>query len=113
MCIRDRTSRDEIGVLTRNFNYMSQVLRNTISEAENERNKLATLFLHMTDGVVAFDTDGMVIHFNPAANQMLSRNLDPTCRFEEIFPQETDLRFVLALKSPEYVDCLLYTSRCV
>lgn len=98
------TSRDEIGVLTRNFNYMSQVLRNTISEAENERNKLATLFLHMTDGVVAFDTDGMVIHFNPAANQMLSRNLDPTCRFEEIFPQETDLRFVLALKSPEYVE---------
>ena len=45
---------DEIGVLTRNFNHMAKVLQDTISEAENERNKLSTLFLHMTDGVVAF-----------------------------------------------------------
>ena len=44
---------DEIGVLTRNFNHMAKVLQDTISEAENERNKLSTLFLHMTDGVVA------------------------------------------------------------
>ena len=29
--------------------------RDTIAEAENERNKLSTLFLHMTDGVVAFN----------------------------------------------------------
>lgn len=59
------TSRDEIGVLTRNFNYMSQVLQDTLSEVENERNKLSTLFLHMTDGVVAFSAGGQVIHFNP------------------------------------------------
>lgn len=44
------TSRDEIGVLTRNFNNMSQVLQNTLSEVESERDKLSTLFLHMTDG---------------------------------------------------------------
>lgn len=98
------TSRDEIGDLTRNFNYMSQVLRDTLSEAENERNKLSTLFLHMTDGVVAFDAEGRVIHFNPAASQMLGRNLDATCRFEELFSQEADLQFVLALKSPEFLD---------
>ena len=98
------TSRDEIGELTRNFNYMSQVLRDTLNAAENERNKLSTLFLHMTDGVVAFDAAGAVIHFNPAATQMLGRNLDPTCRFEEIFSQEADLQFVLALRNPEYVE---------
>lgn len=45
---------DEIGVLARNFNHMAKVLEDTISEAENERNKLSTLFLHMTDGVIAF-----------------------------------------------------------
>lgn len=100
----DVTSRDEIGVLTRNFNYMSQVLHDTLQEAENERNKLSTLFLHMTDGVVAFDAAGAVIHFNPAATQMLGRNLDAACRFAEIFGQETDLQFVLALKGPEYVE---------
>ena len=98
------TSRDEIGDLTRDFNYMSQVLRDTLSQAENERNKLSTLFLHMTDGVVAFDAEGRLIHWNPAASQMLGRNLDATCRFEELFSHETDLQFVLALKSPEFVD---------
>ena len=43
---------------------MSQVLQDTLSEVENERNKLSTLFLHMTDGVVAFSASGQVIHFN-------------------------------------------------
>lgn len=98
------TSHDEIGDLTRNFNYMSQVLRDTLSEAQNERNKLSTLFLHMTDGVVAFDASGALIHHNPAAVQMLGRALGPASRFEEIFPDETELPFVLALKPTEYVE---------
>ncbi len=37
---------DEIGVLTRNFNHMAKVLQDTISEAENERNKLDALSSH-------------------------------------------------------------------
>ncbi len=94
------TGRDEIGVLTRNFNHMSQVLQNTLSEVENERNKLSTLFLHMTDGVVAFSSDGSVIHFNPAAVQMLGRSLDPTVQFQEIFGSVAQLPEVLALKRP-------------
>ena len=59
---------DEIGVLARNFNHMAKVLEDTISEAENERNKLSTLFLHMTDGVIAFSVSGALIHCNPAAS---------------------------------------------
>ena len=59
------TSRDEIGVLTDTFNDMARQLRDTLRQVENERNKLDTLFLHMTDGVVAFDRDGQVIHSNP------------------------------------------------
>ena len=78
-------SRDEIGDLTRNFNHMAKVLQDTISEAENERNKLSTLFLHMTDGVVAFNTAGSVIHYNPAATQMLAQNLSGQTTFDEIF----------------------------
>ena len=99
------TSRDEIGTLTRNFNHMSQVLQNTISEVENERNKLSTLFLHMTDGVVAFGSGGTVIHSNPAATRMLSRNLDPTATFQELFGGETEFSKLLALKRSEYLEC--------
>ena len=68
----DVTSRDEIGILTENFNSMAQQLKDTVAAVENERNKLDTLFLHMADGVVAFDRSGRVIHFNPAAEEMLS-----------------------------------------
>lgn len=66
-------SRDEIGVLTDTFNDMAGQLQDTIRQVENERNKLNTLFLHMTDGVVAFSRTGEVIHFNPSAEEMLHR----------------------------------------
>ncbi len=98
-------SRDEIGTLTRNFNHMSKVLQNTISQVENERNKLSTLFLHMTDGVVAFDVAGLVIHSNPAATRMLSRKLDPTTTFDQIFGQDTSFQQLLGLKRAEYLEC--------
>jgi len=98
-------SRDEIGTLTRNFNYMAKVLQNTISEVENERNKLSTLFLHMTDGVVAFGPDGLLIHYNPAAIKMLSRNLDPSVRFDDVFGAEAKFEKLLKLKRSEYLEC--------
>ena len=96
------TSRDEIGTLTRNFNHMSQVLRNTIYEVENERNKLSTLFLHMTDGVIAFGAAGKVIHFNPAATKMLAKSLDPTVDFSDVF--QADFQQILALKRGDYLE---------
>jgi two-component system sensor histidine kinase VicK len=98
------TSRDEIGVLTRNFNNMSQVLQNTLSEVESERNKLSTLFLHMTDGVVAFGTNGRVIHYNPASVQMLGRTLDAAVTFQELFSEEADFDELLALPRPQYLE---------
>ena len=95
---------DEIGVLTRNFNHMAKVLQDTISEAENERNKLSTLFLHMTDGVVAFNTAGSVIHYNPAATQMLAQNLSSQTTFDEIFSKEAELDTLLTLRRPQYIE---------
>ena len=95
---------DEIGVLARNFNHMAKVLEDTISEAENERNKLSTLFLHMTDGVVAFSASGNLIHCNPAATQMLARPLDPTTTFDELFADQAELDTLLTLKRPQYLE---------
>ena len=63
-------STDEIGILTGTFNEMAEVLQSTLAAVENERNKLDTLFLHMTDGVVAFDREGHLIHCNPAATEL-------------------------------------------
>ncbi len=64
-------SSDEIGVLTETFNDMSQALEDTLAAVENERNKLAAVFQHMTDGIVALDKRGGVLHINAAARALL------------------------------------------
>lgn len=96
-------SKDEIGVLTNTFNHMARVLEKTLEEAENERNKLDTLFLHMTDGVTAFDRDGKIIHSNPAAEQMLGRTLEPGSDYQTIFGDIAPLEEVLSLQYPDAV----------
>ena len=79
------TSRDEIGQLTESFNSMAGQLQTTIAAVRNERNKLDTLFLHMADGVVAFDREGKVIHSNPAASRMLLRTFGEQDSYEKLF----------------------------
>ena len=97
-------STDEIGILTGAFNEMSGVLQSTLAAVENERDKLGTLFLHMTDGVVAFDHDGHLIHCNPAANDLLRRKVEPDCTYEELLGDMHPFEEVLALQRPNYVE---------
>jgi len=97
-------STDEIGILTGTFNDMAGVLKETLAAVENERNKLDTLFLHMTDGVVAFDHDGKLIHFNPAATEMLGRGLDESCTYDELFGDLYPFSRMLSLQKPNYAE---------
>ncbi|MCI7124920.1 MAG: cell wall metabolism sensor histidine kinase WalK [Agathobaculum sp.] len=78
-------SSDEIGELTRSFNYMAERLKSTIGEVQGERDKLSTLFLHMTDGVAAFTTDGTLIHMNPATESLLGVRMEDGLSFDELF----------------------------
>ena len=78
-------SGDEIGELTRTFNSMAGVLRDTLEEVQGERDKLNTLFLHMTDGVAAFTTDGRIIHMNPATERLLGIAFREDLTFNEVF----------------------------
>ena len=101
-------SRDEIGILTGTFNAMARQLQETLDEVQNERNKLDTLFLHMTDGVVAFSEAGTVIHANPAAERMLGRSIpvgDPDGpTYADLFGAIAPLAQVLDLEQPDYLE---------
>lgn len=93
-------SQDEIGVLTQAFNNMGQQLEETLQDVKNERIKLDALFLHMTDGVVAFNRKGQIIHANPTAEAMLSQQIPigGTVNYEKLFADIMPIETVLAVE---------------
>ena len=97
-------STDEIGILTGTFNEMAGILESTLAAVENERNKLDTLFLHMTDGVVAFDHQGTLIHCNPAATAMLQRTVPADSTYDQLFGSVYPFQEMLALQRPNYAE---------
>ena len=60
-------SDDEIGQLTEMFNYLTVRLKSTLDEMYNEKSKMETILTYMTDGVIAVDMTGTILHANPAA----------------------------------------------
>ena len=62
---------DEIGKLTNTFKTMATTLGEKINEVNSEKTKIETLLENMTDGILAFNLDGNIIHINPEAKKML------------------------------------------
>lgn len=81
----DVKSPDEIGQLTETFNYMAAELKNTMSAIQSEKEKVETIVRYMTDGVLAFDKSGNIIHINPAAISLLGIPGVENKTFDELF----------------------------
>ena len=99
-------STDEIGILTTTFNDMASVLHDTLDAVENERSKLDALFLHMTDGVVAYDGDQQLMHCNPAAVALLDRAPED-CVYADIFEPICPFAHVLSMRRGDYAEAEL------
>ena len=99
-------SNDEIGILTNTFNDMASVLHDTLDAVENERSKLDALFLHMTDGVVAYDGAQRLMHCNPAAVALLDRAPEE-CVYGEIFEPICPFSRVMSMRRGDYVEAEL------
>jgi two-component system sensor histidine kinase VicK len=91
--IIENSSGDEIGKLTDSFNYMAEEIKSNLNEISSEKSKIETILLHMTDGVLAFNFEGQIIHANPAAEKMLS-----------ISPQNNDLKSILRTTNLEDIE---------
>ncbi|HOA56062.1 MAG TPA: ATP-binding protein, partial [Clostridiales bacterium] len=91
---------DEIGKLADTFNYMAANLKNTLIEISSEKSKMETILNYMTDGIIAFNLKGEVIHTNPASARILGA--DGLMTFQEYrtrFGFEYSLEDVLYLQS--------------
>jgi len=76
-------SADEIGELTKTFNYMARELKKTMAQISSEKNKVETILNYMRDGVIAFNLKGEIIHVNPAAKKLLGMEEEWNFSFNE------------------------------
>ncbi|HPL99650.1 MAG TPA: HAMP domain-containing protein, partial [Bacillota bacterium] len=65
-------SRDEVGQLTEMFNYLTVRLKSTLDEMSREKNKVEAILTNMTDGIIAVNAEGVVIHANTAAYKIFN-----------------------------------------
>ena len=65
-------------------------LRKSLMEANSQKRQTDTILKHMTDGVIAFDTNGNVTYINPAAKQMLELR-DTDDNFAKVFSKYEDV----------------------
>src|SRR5690606_32371606 len=70
-------SGDEIGQLGVAFNEMTERLREALSQNEEEKEKLASILINMSDGVIATDDKGLVILMNVRAREILQLEEEP------------------------------------
>ena len=75
--------RSEIDDLVDAFSLIHTGLKENLNEVTRQKNQIETILLHMTDGVIAFNIDGEIVHINPAAKTYL--NITENMKFEEIF----------------------------
>lgn len=88
----------EISKLIDTFNIMMEQIQNNLNDISSEKNKLETILMHLTDGVLAFNMEGRLIHANYAAKNMLE--IEKERSFNEIFGKynlETNLEKIIYL----------------
>ncbi|HBN84552.1 MAG TPA: hypothetical protein DDZ89_11975 [Clostridiales bacterium] len=90
------TSNDEIGRLTHVFNDMSASLKEKLDDIASEKNKVETILNFMSEGVIAYDMEGNILHVNPAAKKIVCdekncSNINSLIRFLNIDLKAEDI----------------------
>ena len=65
---------------------MTGELKQNLADVKRQKNEIEAIFLHINDGILAFDEHGKIVQINPAAKELLNINEKNT--FQEIFNRE-------------------------
>ena len=77
-------SKKNVDELTNAFNLMTNELKENLKEVYRQKRQIETILLHMTDGIIAFDIQGNIMHINPAATEFLKLTENENT-FDKIF----------------------------
>lgn len=81
---KEDKNKTEIDRLNDAFSMMTKGLNESLKEMTRQKKQIETILLHMTDGIIAFNMEGDIIHINPAAIRLLNiKEEDNT--FDKIF----------------------------
>lgn len=69
--IEEKKTKTEIDELVSAFNSMTSRVKDNLNEVTRQKRQIETILLHVTDGIIAFNIDGNIIHINPAATRLL------------------------------------------
>lgn len=78
---------DELGELTNSLVYLAHSRQESTEQAVSEKVKVETILQNMTDGILAFDISGKLMHVNPEAKRLLQRKYLDDIRFDRFFKE--------------------------
>lgn len=82
--LSDGRNNSEIDDLVKAFSMMTAELKEKLNETARQKRQIETILLHMTDGIIAFDIKGNILHINHAAKTLLELSPEDDT-FEQIF----------------------------
>ncbi|MBR1802360.1 MAG: PAS domain S-box protein [Clostridia bacterium] len=77
-------NQNQVEDLVNAFRLMTSQLKHNLNEMGKQKRQIETILLHMTDGIIAFDMEGNIIHINPAAIELLAIT-EKKSTFDSIF----------------------------
>lgn len=82
--LNDGKNKTEVDELTKAFGMMHDELNENLKEVSRQKKQIETILLHMSDGILAFNINGEIIHKNRAADKLFGLNGNEK-NFDEIF----------------------------
>lgn len=79
--------KDEIGEMTNTLILLAKKGEEATVKANEEKHKIETILQNMNDGILAFDTNGKLIHFNNEAQKLLNRKYLDDITFDRFFKE--------------------------
>ena len=96
----DGKSKSDFDELTNAFGAMNNQMTENLNEVTRQKKQIEAILLHMTDGIIAFNNDGKIIHINHAAKTLLGVNENQ--KFNGIFDKydiDINLEMVMYLEN--------------